>query len=290
MTIPAIRRLWQLAEPIHAVTYFAPEAREAFEGAGLRGFWRGYFAGRAAPLGAVGPGVVTACFFGFHPDFVRRALPSVWSLAPPARALEARLAGADGALRRMLDGAADADTTVTDAADIVRRGMDEASVAGRPLFAANRELEWPTDPHLALWHGTTLLREHRGDGHVAALGAAGFDPCEGHVTQVAARGAPPESIQPYRGWSDDDWGAAAERLRSRGWLTDDGTLSPEGRSVRDDVEDTTDRLAGDPWARAGDTDLEQLIELLQPIAARVLAAGEFPDPNPIGVPPPETGA
>jgi hypothetical protein len=281
----AIRRLWQLAEPIHSTTYFAPEATQAFTDAGLRGFWRGYFAGRAAPLGRVGPGVVTAVFFGFEPGFVARAIPSVWSMVEPERAIEARLAGVDAALPALLDGCGYDAAAVERVATDVRRAMERASVAGRPLFAANLDLPWPEPPHLALWHAATLLREHRGDGHVIALAAAGLDPCEAHLSQIAARRAPLETIAPYRGWADDDWSAAEERLRATGWLDDDGGLTVEGAARRQAIEDTTDRLATEPWTSA-DGSLEALVEALVPITAAVVENGRFPYPNPIGVPPP----
>jgi hypothetical protein len=285
MTSPA-RRLWQLFEPYHALTYFTPEARQAFEDVGLRGFWRGYFAGRAAPLGPVGPGLVTACFFGFHPAFVARALPSVWSMASPKAALEARLTGVDRAVRRIfgdyLNGPG-----AGEAADMASTALEACSRAGRPLFAANAALVPPGAPHLALWHAATLVREHRGDGHVAALTAAGLDACEAHVSQVAASGAPPDSVQPYRGWSDADWTAAAERLRARGWLDGDGTLSPEGRAGRQQIEDTTDRLAAEPVEHLGPERAQRLAELLAPVTARLVDAGVIPYPNPIGVPAPE---
>jgi hypothetical protein len=282
-TTSPIRRLWQLAEPIHATTYFAPEALQAFTDAGLRGFWRGYFAGRAAPLGRVGPGAVTAIFYGFAPAFVERAIPAVWDMLDPDRALATRLEGVDDALPALLSGVEEA--TVAKAADEARRALEGASVAGRPLFAANLDLPWPEPPHLALWHATTLLREHRGDGHVVALAAAGLDPCESHLTQIAARQAPLESIAPYRGWEDDDWKAAEERLRSRGWLDDDGGLTVRGAAQRQAVEDTTDRLASEPWAADGSS-LDTLVELLEPVAAAVVGKGSFPYPNPIGVPRP----
>jgi hypothetical protein len=281
----APRALWRRIEPYHALTYFAPEAHQAFEDTGLRGFWRGYFAGRAAPLGAVGPGVVTACFFGFHPAFVARALPSIWSLADPETAISARLAGVDAALHRLL-GVHIRDPEVKEAALLLRRAIDGCDPAGRPLFSANADLEWPTEPHLALWHAATLAREHRGDGHVVALTAAGLDPCEAHVTQIAASGESPATIQPYRGWDDADWDAAVNRLRADGWLDDNGALTPEGRAVRDNVEETTDRLASEPLLRLGDDGVARLFEALEPITRRIASAGEVPYPNPIGVPPP----
>ncbi|HEX6313083.1 MAG TPA: hypothetical protein VF152_15840, partial [Acidimicrobiia bacterium] len=156
--------------------------------------------------------------------------------------------------------------------------------SGRPLYAANRELASPAEPHLALWHATTLLREHRGDGHVLALANAGFDPCEAHVTQVAASGASLDTIRPYRGWGDDDWAAATDRLRTRGWLDRDGRLTPTGRAARDRVEEDTDRLASDPVDRLGDA-VESVVPVLRRVATRLRETGTIPYPNPIGVPP-----
>lgn len=278
------RHLWRLLEPFHALTYFAPEAREAFERAGLRGFWRGYFAGRAAPMGAVGPGVVTACFFGFHPTFVARALPEAWSMASPDAAIAARLAGVDAAVRRVFDD--DIDAPAAEAVTILEAALEVTEPAGRPVFAANASLPWPAPAHLALWHAATLVREHRGDGHVVALTAAGLDPCEAHASRLAADDSPPDSIQPYRGWSDDDWHAAAERLRRRDWLEKDGTLTRAGATIRQRVEDETDRLAATVVDALGDDGFARLRELLTPIAERLRASGVIPYPNPIGVPPP----
>jgi hypothetical protein len=285
MTSPA-RRLWQLLEPYHGLTYFAPEAQQAFEDIGLRGFWRGYFASRAAPLGPVDAAPVTAIFFGFHPAFVARALPSVWSMASPDAALDARLAGIDRAVHRIFGGDLES-KGFADAAELASQAVAGCSAAGRPLFAANADLPWPRDPHLALWHAATLLREHRGDGHVAALCNAGLDPCEAHVTQVAASGASPDTIKPYRGWSDDDWAAATERLRGRAWLDRGGHLSARGRAARQQIEDTTDRLAVEPIEHLGTEGTELLLELAAPVTARILEAGTIPYPNPVGVPPPE---
>ncbi len=279
------RRLWTLIEPFHAVLYYAPEPAATFEAIGLRGFWRGYFAARAAPLGPVGPGVVTACFFGFRPDFVARAVPSIWSIAAPERVLEARLVGVDAALRGRLDVDGDA-AELDEAAQLLRAGLEPCPMAGRPLYAANVQLPTPPEPQLALWHASTLLREHRGDAHVAALTVAGFDPCEAHVTQIAASGASPDSIQPYRGWSDDDWAAAAGRLRDRGWLDDAGRLTEEGRAARRAVEDDTDRLAAEAIAGLLPSQRARLFALLERLIAPLVASGVIPYPNAMGVPRP----
>ena len=162
------RRLWRVGEPVHAIVYFHPASAAAWAAAGIRGFWRGYFATRAAPLGAVGAGPVTATFYNFHPAMVARAVPEVWAMATPAEALAARFAGAAAALRDALGDDADARTSRPSAA-VLAVGGGRAPIAGRALFGANVALPWPDEPLLPLWHGLTLLREHRGDGHNAAL-------------------------------------------------------------------------------------------------------------------------
>lgn len=283
------RRLWEVAEPFHALTYFAPEAHRAYEEAGLRGFWRGYFAGRSAPLGPVGAGPVVALFHGFHPDFVDRALPSVWTLASPAAALQARLDGVASAIRRLFP-EPEWDATFAEIAELLRPGLEGCAVAGRPLFAANRDLEWPAAPALALWHATTLVREHRGDGHVLALVHTGLDACEAHVTRVAAAGVPLDSISPYRGWESTDWEAAADRLRQRALLDDTGHLTADGATLREQVERDTDRLASEAIGSLRPDDGDRVIELLSSVATRLADDGVIPYPNPIGVPDPRRAA
>ena len=275
------RALWQCIEPYHAVTYFTDEARAAFEAVGLRGFWRGYFAGRAAPLGAVGAGAVVATFYGFRPDFVARAIPDVWSIVAPEDAIAAREQGAGRALARCFDVDASA---IARAAALVLQATDGCDPFARPLFAANADLEWPREPHLTLWHGCTLLREHRGDGHVAALYAADVDPCEAHVLRLAVTGVGRESIAPYRGWDDDDWSAAADRLAERGWLADDQRVTAAGREAHAAIEADTDRMAEGPTRALGADELDELLAIMRPLAAALAASGTIPFPNPIGVP------
>lgn len=270
-----------VAEPIHALTYFAPESHGAFEAAGLRGFWRGYFAGRAAPLGAVDANVVVATFFGFHPDFVRRAVPQIWATTTPARAIDARREGARAALRRL------AGVTLTTHATRVavgrlREAIERTSVAGLPLFAANAELDWPGDPVGDLWHAVTLLREHRGDGHVNALSVAELDACEAHALRIADDGIPVASIQPYRGWSAEDWTHATQRLRAREVLDDDGRTTRRGRELRARIEADTDRLTAVLVDRVAEPEL--VLDALTAIAATIAAARVIPYPNPVGVP------
>ncbi|WP_435830885.1 SCO6745 family protein [Polymorphospora rubra] len=276
-----VRRMWALFEPVHAVTYFAPQARARYEAAGLRGYWRGYFAGRAAAFGPVGPGPVHATFFGFHPAMVRRALPDVWSRATPADTLTARLDGARAALDDVLGSVPAAD--VAQAAELLRAAAERADLAGRALAAAHADLPWPDDPVGVLWRAATLLREHRGDGHVAVLVHAGLDGVESLVWRTAM-GSDRQVLQSNRGWSDDEWDAAAARLVERGWLEPDGRPTVAALTARDDIERRTDELAVAPWRALGEPDTERLAALLHPIttAARVY----LPPINPIGLPTP----
>ena len=286
MTSPGMaRRLWALAEPFHALTYFAEESRVAAADAGLKGFWQGYFAFRAAPLGAVGAEVVTATFYNFAPSFVARRVPEVWDAVSPAAALEARLVGVDAAVRRVLGEEWRTSADAAEAADLVRRAAEAGEPAGRPLGAANAGLPVPDAPHLALWQAVTTLREHRGDGHNAALLQREVDGAAAHVLAAAAGRSTREWLTRARGWSDEEWAAAADRLTERGWLDGD-ELSAEGLAMVTAIEADTDRLSLGPWRALGDVGCDRLVELLAPVRRAVIAAGDWPDHNPIGVPDP----
>jgi len=267
--------MWSLFEPVHAVTYFSPQTGPIFEAAGLRGFWRRYFAGRAAPLGPVGAGPVIATFFGFAPAMVTRALPDVWTRITPQAATAARLEGARVALASLCG-----DLDMTEAADRLEAAAREIDLPGRPLAAAYADLPWPDDAAGRLWHAASLLREHRGDGHVASLLTAGFDGCESLVLRDAVEGGRLRtSMQAARGWTDEEWQAAAGRLTARGLLSSDGTVTVSGSEAYAEVEAQTDRLAHAPWKRTGAQATGRCAELLQPIADRLLPL--LPDDNPI---------
>lgn len=279
------RDLWHSLETINAVTYFAPECREAPAQLGLRGFWMGYFACRAAPLGAVPPGVVEATFANFHPDRVRRALPDAWTLARPDDVVAARGAAAAAALRRLL-GDQGAVGLAHGVLAPTREAIAGADPTGRPLFAANRDLGPTGDPVADLWQAATTLREHRGDGHVALLVASGLGGCEAHVLFVADEGGTAEAYQQSRGWSQGDWEAAVTRLVARGLLTPEGTTTDAGRDLRSDVERRTDELAVVPYLGLGEERVADLLEALAPARDRIAASGEISFPNPMGLPPP----
>jgi len=277
--------MWPRYESVHAVTYFADECAAAFRAAGLKGFWMGYFAGRAAPMGAVGPAAVDAIFFNFHPGRVARALPDAWALAPPERVLDARLEGVDGALARIF-GPSLSDPAMSRAAALLRAAVDGLVVDGRPLGAANAALEWPHDDHLMVWQAATILREHRGDGHVTALVEAGLDGRQALVSMAATGRVRRAMLQAARGWDDAAWDEAAADLVARGWLTPDGAATAAGAAARRAIEDTTDRLAAAPWARLGERLTAELSDTLAPMVDAIAAGGAVLDPNPIGLPVP----
>lgn len=275
---PALaRKTWRTLEPIHGMIYFVPEGDEEYAAVGLEGSRMGYFASRAAALGPVPAEVVIATFFNFHPDLVRRAIPRAWTLASPADVLAARRRAADRALRRGLGPGLAGSDGVAEAAALARRAAEEAAehLEARPLFAAHASLEWPGEPLLDLWHAQTLLREYRGDGHLAALLLADLGPVEALIVHEASGDLPPGFLQPSRAWPAAEWSAGVERLRGRGLLTGEGdpALSDEGKALHQRIEDETDARAADAYGALGPDGCEQLRELGRPLSKAVVAAG-----------------
>jgi hypothetical protein len=274
--------MWRLAEIYHAVTYFTPQSRAATDALGCKGGWMGYFGMRAAPLGAASPELVTAVFYNFHPSRVARALPDAWRIASPERFLATRLAGVDAALRAMLGDDALAGPEVAEAAGLAGVAADNAPTAGRPLGAANAALPVPGEPHLALWQATTVLRESRGDGHVAALVSAGLDPCQTLVLYAAEHAIPAEQMRQWRGWPEPEWARAVDRLTGRGLLRGE-TLTDAGRDVRAWVEERTDAAANAPWAALGTDRTDRLAALLRPLADRLTERNDAFRDNPMAL-------
>jgi hypothetical protein len=282
-THPA-RRLWVALETLHDTTYFAAGVRAAGIAMGLKGYWMTYFAWRAAPLGPVPAAPVVAMFAGFHPGAVARALPEAWSRTTPEACLEARAAVSAAALRE-----AGADPRGCEqAAAILGPVAAAADPTGRPLFAANATVALPGDPLGRLWQLATTLREHRGDGHVAALVTEGLTGLQAHLLQAASGRFPPAVIRLARpGWADEEWAAAADALRGRGLLTagSDLALTPAGRTVLDTVEAHTDERAWSGGLSAlGEQGAEEVLALLRPSVHAVAASGMLPAINPVGLP------
>ncbi|GGY60989.1 SCO6745 family protein [Streptomyces omiyaensis] len=279
MDTARVRQMWHLLEPLHALHYYAPEAFEeaAALGYGTAERWPAYFAWRAAPLGAVGPGRVASAFYSFSPAMVGRYVPAAWEAAAPAEVLAARLRAVDRTYRGLF-GVAGLD----EAAALARRAAEAADTAGRPLAAAHADLAWADAPHLVLWQAATLLREHRGDGHVAALLAAGLDPVEALVS-FAAVGAAPEGVFASRGWSEGEWAAARDRLAGRGLVDAAGAATPAGRELRAGIERRTDELAATPWAALGPDATARLAELLGGPWLAAIGSGLLPSENTLGI-------
>lgn len=278
------RDLWSHYEPVHAIAYFDPGVSGALGEVGLHGFWNGYFAGRAAPLGPVGPEVVNALFFGFAPTMVAKAVPKVWSRITPEQAVASRLAAVSRTLTPLI--AAGSTDDVGRVTDALVRAAGEASYDGRALAAAWAGVPVPEDLGARLWWAVTALREHRGDGHVLAATVAGLSGLETSVTHVAGGPLTREALQPNRGWTDPEWDGAVAGLVDRGLLEPDGSLSPAGTELRRRVEDDTDRLAHGPAAALAD-ELPLVRQVLGGLARAIADAGSLPTLNPMGVPLPE---
>ncbi|WP_410661462.1 SCO6745 family protein [Amycolatopsis sp. lyj-112] len=262
---------------LHSLTYFAPETEAALTDAGLRPGRMCYFAGRAAPMGAVGPGVVAATFYNFNPELVARYIPRAWTLATPDRIIEARYEAVDATLTRLLGKDVLDSEEVVEAAALAREATAGCEVGGRTLFAGHADLDWPSEPHLALWHAITLLREHRGDGHIAALLLNGLDGLSALVTHTATgKGFLPAAAKLSRGWSDEQWDGAAATLREKGLLDAEGGLTEAGTTLRERIEAATNESSTGPWAHLGEEKTRRLHELCGPLSRRAVEAGAFP--------------
>ncbi|AKK30543.1 hypothetical protein [Mycobacterium sp. EPa45] len=279
---PALaRRFFDRYEPIHGITYFAPVVRSAFDAMGFLGFWRGYFAGRAAPLGQVPVEIVTAIFYNFAAERVGKAIPAIWDIATPAEMVRARQDTAVTALRGY--GLSDDTPGVVEAAELAGSAARGAPLDGRPLFAANLALPWPDSPLAALWHAATLLREHRGDAHVAVLVSEGISGRESNVFHVGAGAVPADFIKRSRDYSDDEWDSCVRSLGERGLLTPTGTLTEAGRALKQHIELRTDTLALSALAALDDAAVERLFQAITPITRQVIAGGDLPAATPMAL-------
>jgi len=274
------RSFWRAVEAIHDVVYFAADVSERYGAIGLKGYWMGYTASRSAALGTPSPTLVTALFHGFAPAIVERALPDAWRLASRDDVLATRLELARETLAPALEGA--------DTARIARelgRVTDGLDYAGKPLAAAHRDLTVPDDDIGRIWHFATVVREYRGDCHVAVLTAAGLDGAAANALSVAAGLVPPEQ-RTVRGWSEDEWSAAVGRLGTRGWVDPAGALTDTGRSARAQIEDTTDRVCAAGFDQESTGRAITIEDAIVAVAHRIGGAGAVPYPNPTGVPAP----
>ena len=268
---------------LHALIYFAPEAKERLTALGLEHGSMTYFASRAAAMGPVGPGVVAATFYNFNPDAVAQAIPRAWEIASPEQVVAARLEAVDGAYRRLFGEEVLASAAVAEAAELAREAAAGGTPEGRPLYAAHANLAWPEQPHLVLWHALTLVREYRGDAHVAALTLNGLSGLAALITHTATgNGTAASSAKRTRRWSDEQWDAEVAALTADGILAADGRLTDRGQELRDRVEAATNAASQGPWRHLGEGKTARLAELCGPLARTVIEAGAIPSMTPRG--------
>ena len=271
-----VARAHRAVEPLHSHHYFSPEHDAAFSALGLKPGRMSYFAGRAAPMGAVGAGVVTATFYNFSPSLVAHMIPRAWTLAAPAQVIEARFGAARASLTRLLGADVVEGPEVAQLAGLLREACSALTPEGRPLYAGHADLPWPGEPLLDLWHAASLLREHRGDGHIAALLHADLNGLEALITHtVTGRGFTEAAARATRGWSEDEWNAETAALVERG-LVGDGGLTAAGQDLRARVEAETDVLSADPWLALGGDTTAQVVELARGLARILVGNGAYP--------------
>jgi hypothetical protein len=261
------RKTWRTLEPLHGMIYFVPEAAESYARLGITG-QAGYFSSRAAPMGAVTAEVVVSTFYNFNPELVHAVVPRCWEIATPVALVRARFAAVDAAFRRILGEEMVASEDMARAAALARTAAEEVGrrVEGRPLAGAHVTIAWPHVPHLDLWHAQSILREYRGDGHIAQLVVRGLSGLEALVTHAAAGDVPPGVLRATRGWPQEAWDGAVDALRIRGWVEQgpELQLTALGARERTALETGTDALAAEPYALLGEERCAELRALVRP--------------------------
>lgn len=266
------RRMFELVEPIGVIPYSADEPNEAMFALGFTNYWDTYFAGRAAPLGSSVPAdVVHALFYNFAPGEVARHIPKVWSTTTPEAAIAARQAGCVNALRRILGDHVDS-PDFTRAVELLSKAAISAPLEGRPMYAALRTLPLSDEPVARLFHAASLLREHRGDGHIAALMAEGIGGLEAHVLVAIDMGMPAPKFGRIHHLPPALLTDLVDQMKARGLIEDEATFTPAGRQAKDRIEALTDDLALAPYEVLEPGELDELIAALEPLAQKLLAA------------------
>lgn len=267
------RGMHDLLEPICLVNFFSDEPTAELEALGFTGYWDGYFAGRAAPLGPVPAQVVDAAFYNFAEGEVGRHIPAVWRTASPTASYEARSRGCARALRRILAEDADAPQT-TRAVELLTRCAMSAPVEGRVMYAALRSLPIPDDQATTLWHVANMLREHRGDGHNAVLVSEQIGGTEAHVLNALDQGIhPPQTFGRIHHLPQVRLAEVMDGLRGRGIVDEDDRFTDSGRSVKARIEQRTDALAAAPYRTLSAVERLELRTLLAPLTAKLEATG-----------------
>nr|WP_223198918.1 MarR family transcriptional regulator [Solihabitans fulvus] len=264
--------MFELLEPIATIT-FSDVVTEAFLALGMRNYWDGYFAGRAAPLGLVPAEVVHAVFYNFADGEVARHIPWVWGKITPREAITVRERGSATALRQAIGDLADS-PDLARVADLATHAAVSAPTEGRALYAGLRALDVPEEPVARLWHAATLLREHRGDGHTAALLTHGIGGIEAHVLLALSLGMKAQEFGRIHHLPTAQLAAVVDGLRRRGLVDDAGGFTDAGQDTKQRIEALTDELAARAYDMLSAAELDELISGLEPIAAAVQAADD----------------
>jgi hypothetical protein len=264
------RRMFELVEPIGVIPYAADEPNEAMFALGFTNYWDTYFAGRAAPLGLGPAEVVDALFYNFAPGEVARHIPKVWDTTTPEAAIAARQRGCVQALRRILGDHVDSPAFAR-AAELLLRAAASAPVEGRPMYAALRAIPIPDDVVARLFHAASMLREHRGDGHIAALMIEGVGGLEAHVLHALDADMPAEKFGRIHHLPPTQLAAVIDGMRDRNLIAADGWLSETGHAIKQRVEKLTDDLATKPYESLEPDELDNLATTLEPLAKLLLA-------------------
>ena len=272
------RALRDTIEPIATICFWAETAYDAYAAQGLD-FLQGYVWGRGCVLGEPEGTVVASAFGVFEPGLIASLYDSGRAACSLADIRAAKEAGAVAALREVLGGSKieSGGDGLDVAVEALRRGAAAADCTGRPMHAGLVALPWPDDPLGRLWHAATILREHRGDSHLAACVACGLTGLEANLLTELRVGWEPQTYAASRGWSPEAMDAATAVLTTRG-LIDDGALTAEGTALRDGIEETTDRLLGPVVDAIGD-DLPGLLKMLDGWSQQIVDRGWFP-PDP----------
>ena len=269
------RKTWRSMEAVHGMIYFTPDAPPAYAAVGVTKNRMGYFASRVAAMGAVPPEVVIATFYNFQPGLVRASMRDAWTVTTPEAMLAARLNAVNTSLTRAFGAEVLNSAELAEAAGLTRRAAMVACERpeGRPLFAAHASLAWPDEPHLELWHAQTLLREFRGDGHIAALTIEGLTGLDALITHAASGDVPAAALKATRSWSDAEWDAGVVALAERGIVNADGSFTDVGRAQRQSIEERTNHLALAPYLELGDDAALTLRGTGKKLTELVMAAG-----------------
>src|SRR6201992_1792327 len=257
-TTTTARRMFELLEPICLVTFMADECNQEMAALGHRTYWDGYFAGRAAALGRVPAEVVHAAFYRFADSAVARHIPSAWATIPPEASVAGRTRGSAASLRRILGDEVADSPGLARAADLTTKAATSAPTEGRMMYAGMRTLPVPSDPVARLWHAATMLREHRCDGHVAALVGARIGGTESHVFSALDMGIhPPESFGRVHHLPRKRLAEVMDGLRERGLSDAEGRSTDAGRETKQRIEALTDELAAPPYDALSPAELDE---------------------------------